>query len=140
MAETKRLKIIQHLIATAEAIESIKSVGYGSFEVLQKPRPALGILPDDEITERYPDDIYSERAGLACRIAVDEAGDRAGLELERIIGDLHAALLADPTRGGLADDTWKVGIASLFTDQNYPRAGADFKIIVQYQTNENDAT
>jgi len=100
MADTKRLKIIQHLIATAEAIESIKSVGYGSFEVLQKPRPALGILPDDEITERYPDDIYSERAGFACRLAVDEAGDHAGLDLERIIGDLHAALLADPTSGG----------------------------------------
>ena len=67
IAETKRLKIIQHLIATAEAIGSIKSVGYGSFEVLQKPRPALGILPDDEITERYPDDIYSERAGNSDR-------------------------------------------------------------------------
>ncbi len=140
MAEAKRLKIIRKLIEIAEAVESIRSVGYGSFEILQKDRPALGILPDDEITERYPDDIYAERAGFACRLAVDEGADDAGIELERILGDLHIALLADPTLGGLADDTWKIGIKSLFTDQNYPRAGADFKIIVQYQQNEKDPT
>lgn len=138
MADSIRKQIFQEIETTLKAVESLRTVGFGSYELLRTVRPAVGILPDEELTENEPDDIYFEQLRFAVRVVVDETHQEAGYELEDLLADVHRAVLADPKRGGLADDTVKVGTKWLFLDQTYPRAGADLNFLVRYQTEEKD--
>ena len=139
MADTIQNQILDNIDAALQAVTSLSTVASGTYELYKVQRPAAGVIPDEEITENLPDDIYLERLRVAVRVVVEEeclGGPRK--MLGEIIGDVHRALLSDHTRGGLAMDTVKVGIKWLFLDEHYPRAGADVNFLITYSTEEKE--
>lgn len=140
MADTIQDQILDNVEETLAAVESLVSVAQGSFELYKVNRPAVGVIPDEETTENEPDDIYVERLRVICRVVVDEGAERSRKALGQIIGAVHAAMLADPKRGGLAADTVKVGIKWLFLDEHYRSAGADVNFLITYAVDEQDPT
>lgn len=138
MADSIRKQIFQNLVAALEGVESLRNAGFGTYELLREDRPFASIIPIEENTDNEPDDIYIERLQVAARVVVDETHQDAGYELEDIMGDVHRAILTDPKRGALAEDTVKIGVKWLFLDREYPRAGADINFLITYSTEEKD--
>lgn len=141
--DSVRKKIFQNLEAALEGVQALRHRGFGLWipddpELGRKQQPSAAVLPIDENSEFLPDEIHVETLKVAIRVVVDQTHQHAGYELEDILGDVHRAVMADLTRGGLADDTRKLGTRWLFLDQTFPQAGADLIFEVKYQTVESD--
>jgi hypothetical protein len=138
MAESIKERILKNLVDTLNGVQSLLSADLGSYEPTKEQRPAAGVLPENEDTEHHPDNNHLETFDVAIRVVVDESGEAAGWQLEKVLADVHRAVLKDQTRSGLAERTRKLGTRYLFLDQNYPRAGADFRIQIEFQTEAGD--
>jgi hypothetical protein len=142
MADTIQDLILDDIEETLSQVESIVTIAQGTFELYKVSRPAVGVIPDEEVTENMThgpnDDAYLEKLRVAVRVVVDEGAERSRKTLGAIIGDVHKALLVDTKRGGFAADTVKIGTKWLFLDEHYPRAGADINFVITYATEEKD--
>lgn len=138
MADAIRKLILENLEAALEGVTSLKGFGVGTYLASQVERPFASIIPMEEITEFMPDDIYVEKLTVIARVVVDEGLKDAVYQLEDIVADVHRAIIADLKRGGLADDTVKVGTKWLFVDTQHPQAGADITYQILYSTEEKD--
>ena len=144
MADSLRKQILANLEETLKEVESLRHVGFGLWMPEDKPRPTGGILPVRERTTLMESDgLYWQRFTVACRVIVDETHQHAGYELEDVLADVETAVLADPTRGGIADDTHlvedpEVSTNWLYLDQTLPQAGADILFEVKYQRQATD--
>lgn len=133
-----RKRIFKNFEAAGKAVASLKSFGFGTFEPNNQHRPAGGFAPSEENTETDPDDISIERLNITTRIVVKEGSEEAGYELEDVLSDFHRAVMADPSRGGVAMNTRKTATRWLFLDQEFPKAGAEIDHEIIYQTAERD--
>lgn len=141
--ETRRKKIIQHLEQTLKDCQELRAVGVGLWMPSDQDKPTAAVLPVRERKIEEPDGLLWMRFTVAVRVIVDRTHQDAGYELEDLLGVVEDAIVADPKRGGLADDTRLVEdpeIATnwLFLAQDYPEAGADLLFDVRYQRQEND--
>ena len=140
MADTIQNQILEDIHTTLDAVTSLATVADGTFELYKVERPAAGVIPDEEITDDISHDrgIYEEKLRVAIRVVVDEGAASARKTLGEIGGDVHRAMIADPTRGGLAADTLKIGTKWLFLDEHFPRAGFDMSFLITYATDAKD--
>jgi hypothetical protein len=129
-----RERILDDMETILLATDGINYQGIGDILPDPKRMPQVAIIPMLETTEPSGTDpeIHFETLQVRIRTLVDQAHESAGKELERILGVVQRALLADPRRGGLASATRKTGTNWLFLDPEHPQAGADLLLSIDY--------
>lgn len=139
--DSVRTRIFQFLEAKLQALTSLRSAALGDYEPSQQSLPSAGILPDEETTQTQSLDlpvIYDETLNFVVRVVVDEGSAKAGYELDRLLPEVQAAVLADPTCGGICNQLSKGSTKWLFLDREYPKAGADLRFTAEYSTHALD--
>ena len=120
-------------------VNHVTRINTVSLELPQYPAIVLTPLgteydPPGEVTTLAIAGNYRIRALLVLRTRTD-----AVQELENFIRDVHKAILADTTRGGLAIDTRLVSDEVYYpTDQKEPVAMAELVILISYRTPRTD--
>ena len=138
MAESIQKRILKSFETALGSVSSLASSGPGRLEHLNQTRPCAGFFPSDEDTELIPDTSENNEMEVIVRVLVDEEDEAALYELEDILMDIEIAVKADPTQGGIAEHTRKMGRHYLYVDRDLPQAGADVIFKVRYQTEETD--
>jgi hypothetical protein len=128
-----RKRIIQNVETALTSIDALRSVGFGSFEPSRLEKPCAGIMPIEEPAEVVTTDGALDMSlKFIVRVVVEESFQKAGYELEDILPAIEGAVMADPTRGGLALNTQLETTRWLFLDREWPQAGADIQLLVMY--------
>lgn len=147
MAEPIDLQIIEDLEETLRGVESLGSVVLGRPETRKQVLPCAGLIPVSQITELEADTAHLHVLKIVIRIIVEQSDEHALYVLLRAVAEISAAVMTDPTRGGLAKHTfvgWSDGGNESrhygFIDSEDPFAGCDLKITIQYETEEADPT
>lgn len=138
MAESIRKKILKERLAVLTAMPSLATKLIGTFEPSKLTKPIGAIIPAEcaSIQGNYG---KSKRAWtMHVRVIVDEGIESAGLELEDLLAEVEAAMLVDKTCGGFAESTQIQSTRWLYLDKDYPQAGADIELKIQYETQLGD--
>jgi hypothetical protein len=140
MADSIRKQILKDIEAAVLTVDSLVSVGPGRLETMNQDRPAAGIIPIQEDAELITENTDENDFIIFVRVVVDEGAEHALYVLEDVIADVEAAVMSDRSRGGLADDTQRLGPKYLFVDREDPHAGADVRFKIVYQSVAADPT
>lgn len=138
MAESIRKLIFKNLEETLREDTPLLSVRFGTFDPNKALRPNGAIIPNDDVPEEETDDIEPDNLSVVIRTVVDEDDEKAGYELEDLLAAVEKAVMADPTRGGLAENTRRTRTHWLFLDENHPQAGADTEYEIFYLRKQSD--
>jgi hypothetical protein len=139
MGDTIRKRIFQNLEQTLLGVNDIREVLFGTFEPDHEKLPVCGIIPaDDPRDELNAPRVDFRHLHVAIRTIVDQTHQNAGWEYEDLEGIIRVALLADKMRGGLAQDTRVLGTKYLYNDAQFPQAGGELLLEIDYKTAEND--
>ncbi len=140
MADSVRKKILKNIETTLAGIAEIKTVRFGTFEPTSLTKPACGFRAMDDDSNVADYSINRQSMGVSVKIVADEKNEQAGWEVEDLIPLVHAAIMTDKTRGGLARRTRVEGIRDMFNDKEYPEAGVEMRYRVEYATAIEDLT
>ena len=140
MAEDITALILKNILATLESVTSINAVGLGTFLQTEKPRPHAGVIPGDDSGIHAAPGVRECTFAIRVRLVADEQDEAAVFKLIEARKDAHAALIADRSRGGYAEDTRYLMTRWLFVDPHEPQAGGDMHWEIDYKTKHTDLT
>lgn len=139
------LLIIKDLEGALRTVGSLNSVVLGRPETRNHALPCAGLVPVAEKTELEADSAHINELKVIVRTLVEKDDEHALYVLMRALADIARAVLADPSRGGLAKNTrigWPEGGDESkrygFIDAEDPFAGCDLKLSILYHTEESD--
>ncbi len=140
---TLRERIERNVLATLAAITGIGTVE--RWDARSNTRSALSVVirADDETAVRDEQPYGTIMKYLPLDVAITLAQDEDGSAntsaiINRWLGNLEAALIADPRRGELAHDTDVVGTVSPDSSDDQPECVATLQIEIQYRHPKTD--
>jgi len=140
MAEDITALILKNILATLESVTSINAVGLGTFLQTEKPRPHAGVIPGDDSGIHAAPGVRESTLAVIIRLLADQEDEEAVFKLIAARLGAHAAMIADRSRGGYAEDTRYLMTRWLFVDQREPQAGGDMHWEIDYKTKHTDLT
>lgn len=145
MADSLRKRILQNLDDALGAVGLFRVTGLGHLQLKDAELPSASIIPLEEnsaLMDMGDPGTHENQLTVAVRCIVDDGdilrAQKAGYYLEDALAAAQQAVLADRSRGGLAQTTRLTGVKYLYVDQAHPEAGADLLLTIEYVSGEKD--
>mgnify|MGYP001293408630 CR=1 FL=1 len=130
-------------LITADKAQELKDIGLSYVGVSLDGLPAVRLAEGPEAVTQGPVPLVSRQLELLVRgwirCELDGMTDLATVRT-RLQQDVETAILTDPTRGGLAVDTWLTGARALEDPEPDQLAALEVTFLVLYRTRYNDPT
>ncbi len=145
MAEPVRERILKNLVEAIQGASTAFGYALDVKAVDRKRRtkyqahelPAVNVFELREQKERGPYGYVTCQLPLLLEITVPDLTRQAEAD-NLAMAAVVKAVLADPTRGGLAIDTWEMNNEPFAGEQNDPTGGMRVGIAIQYRHKEDD--
>jgi hypothetical protein len=147
MADSRRELILQNVetvlrsITTANGyVNTVATVARGQINPLNlQAYPVALILPMADRPDAMASSLNRREYTLTIRLWV-RPHTHLSEALESLITDVQKALMLDPRRGALAEDTREGELSYLYLDSEALEAGADLEYLIPYRTAIGDPT
>jgi hypothetical protein len=147
MPSSRRELILQHLETTLRTltvangyINTVGTVERGTINPLNlQAYPCALVLPMGDRPEAMASSVNRREYAVTLRLWV-RPHTNLSEALESLITDVQKALMLDPRRGGLAEDTREGELTYLYLDSEALEAGADLEYTIHYRTSVGDPT
>lgn len=136
---TRREQIIQHIIAAVNAANVGAAVQRSrTAPVSREESPLIVVEPSDDqgVQNVVPKTDWT----LTLLFTLCIRGGNLEVDADPIIQNMHAAIMADLTQGGLAMDTQPNSVRWKFADSDAGACDIECEYRVQYRTSQSDLT